>query len=123
MRRVVMAATAAAMCVAAAGCGNSGGGGGGSTSGVSTGAGGKVPAYAANFTPPKSGCGSYPIKMPADPDGVIAALNPDHQRALGGYADYKGSTINVVNTDSSCATFTSGRSARLRNAAADSGCS
>jgi len=95
MRRVVMAATAAAMCVAVAGCGNSGGGGSTSDSG---GGGGdaKIPAFAANFTPPKSGCGSYPVKMPADPDGVIAALNPDHQRALGGYADYKGSTVQVL---------------------------
>jgi ribose transport system substrate-binding protein len=92
-----MAATAAAMCVAVAGCGNSGGGGGSTSgSGDGGGGGGKIPAYAANFTPPKSGCGSYPVKMPADPDGVIAGLNPDHQKALGGYADYKGSTIQVL---------------------------
>ncbi len=95
MRRVVMAAAAAAMCVAVAGCGNSGGGGS-STPTSGGGGGAKVPAYAANFTPPTSGCGSFPVKMPADPDGVIAALDQDHQDALGGYADYKGSTINVV---------------------------
>jgi ribose transport system substrate-binding protein len=95
-----MAATAAAVCVAVAGCGNSGGGGGGDSSTSATGGGGgdnaKVPAFAANFTPPESGCGSFPVKMPADPDGVIAALNPDHQKALGGYADYKGSTVQVL---------------------------
>jgi ribose transport system substrate-binding protein len=93
-----MAATAAAMCVAVAGCGNSGGGSGGGSTSDSGGGGGdaKVPAFAANFTPPETGCGSYPVKMPADPDGVIAALNPDHQKALGGYADYKGSTISIL---------------------------
>lgn len=95
MRRVGMAAVAAAMCVAVAGCGNSGGASPG-TSGDSGGGDGKIPAFAAGFTPPKTGCGSYPVKMPADPDGVIAQLDADHQRALGGYADYKGSTINVV---------------------------
>jgi ribose transport system substrate-binding protein len=89
-----MAVATVGTCVAVVGCGNSSGGG--STTSSSGGGGAKIPAYAANFTPPQSGCGSYPVKMPADPDGVIAALDPDHQKALGGYTDYKGSTVKIL---------------------------
>jgi ribose transport system substrate-binding protein len=96
MRRLVLAATAVTVALMAVGCGNSGGGTGGGTSGGGTAAGANVPAYAKDFTPPTSGCGSFPVKAPADPDGVIAALDPAHQQALGGYADYKGSTIQVL---------------------------
>jgi ribose transport system substrate-binding protein len=94
MRRLVLAAVAAAVALTAVGCGNSGGGGGGATSATAGAA--NVPAYAKDFSPPASGCGSYPIKAPADPDGVIAALDPAHQQALGGYADFKGSTVQVL---------------------------
>jgi ribose transport system substrate-binding protein len=92
MRRLVLAAAVATVVLTAAGCGNSGGGG----TAASSGGGAKVPAFAKNFSPPASGCGSYPIKAPADPDGVIAALDAAHQKALGGYADFKGSTIQVL---------------------------
>src|SRR4051794_19014925 len=89
MTRVGLAALAAAMVMVAAGCGGSSTGGG---------SGGKaqIPSYAKNFTPPASGCGSYDAKAPADPDGAIAALDKGHQDALGGYTDFKGSTIKVL---------------------------
>src|SRR3954453_5186440 len=91
MRRLGVAAVAALAMVLAAGCGGSSSGGG-----ASTGGGAKVPAFATNFTPPASGGGSYPVKAPADPDGVIGTLDKGHQDALGGYADFKGSTIKVL---------------------------
>jgi ribose transport system substrate-binding protein len=90
-----VAATAVVLTAAIAGCGNSGGSGGDTTAGGSAG-GATVPAYAENFTPPKTGCGSFPTRMPADPSGAIAQLDPAHQKALGGYADFKGSTIRVL---------------------------
>ena len=64
--------------------------------GTAAAGGAKVPAYAENFTPPASGCGSFTAKAPADPDGVIAALDQQHQDALGGYADFPGSTVKVL---------------------------
>jgi len=100
MRRLGLAAVATAVCVAVAGCGNSGGGGSTTSGGGTPASGGgdasKIPAFAADFTPPESGCGSFQVKTPDDPDGVIAALDPDHQKALGGYADYQGSTVQVL---------------------------
>src|SRR4051794_7610812 len=91
MRRLGVAAVAALAMVLAAGCGGSSSSGGGSTGG-----GAKVPAFATNYTPPASGCGSFPVKAPADPDGVIGELDKPHQDALGGYSDYKGSTIKIL---------------------------
>ena len=43
-----------------------------------------------------SGCGSYEAALPADPDGVIAGLDKEHQDALAGYADFEGSTVKVL---------------------------
>src|SRR3954466_6151477 len=91
MRRVVPAVAAAIVALVAAGCGGSSSSGSGGTSG-----GAKVPAFAENFKGPASGCGSFPVKPPADSDGVIAKLDQAHQQALGGYADFKGSTVKVL---------------------------
>src|SRR4051795_6718547 len=88
MRRVVAAVAAVAM--VAAGCGNSGSGGGSAAGGA------EGPAFAEDFQPPAAGCGSYPVKAPADPDGVIAQLDAAHKDALGGYTDFKGSTVKVL---------------------------
>src|ERR1051326_7909531 len=72
------------------------GGGSSSSSSGSSGGGGKVPAFAQNFKPPATGCGSYSAKPPADPDGVIAGLDAGHKKALGGYADFPQSTVKVL---------------------------
>lgn len=77
--------------IAVAACG----GGSGSSSSSSSG-GAKIPAYAQNFKPPASGCGSYSAKAPADPDGVVAGLDAAHQQALGGYANFPQSTVKVL---------------------------
>jgi ribose transport system substrate-binding protein len=71
-------------------------GGGSSSTGGGSSSGAKVPAFAQNFKPPASGCGSFPTKMPADPDGVIAGLDAAHKQALGGYADFPESTVKVL---------------------------
>src|SRR3954453_3336736 len=91
MRRVVPAVAAAIVALVAAGCGSSSSSGSGGTGG-----GAKGPAFAENFKVPASGCGSFPVKPPTDPDGVIAKLDQAHQQALGGYADFKGSTVKVL---------------------------
>ena len=90
MKRAGLAIVAAAMVVAGSGCAKS------SSTTTSAGGAAKVPAFARGFKPPTSGCGSYPIRQPADPDGVIAALDAQHRAALGGYADFPGSTVKVV---------------------------
>ena len=72
-------------------CGGSGGSGG---SGSTTGA--KIPAFAQNFKPPASGCGSFPTKQPADADGAIASLDAQHRQGLAGYTDFPQSTIKVL---------------------------
>ena len=92
MRNVRIAAALAVSALAAAGCGGSGGSGGGTAAA----GGAKIPAFAENFKPPASGCGSFTAKAPADPDGVVAALDQEHQDALGGYADFPGSTVKVL---------------------------
>jgi ribose transport system substrate-binding protein len=77
--------------VVVAACGGSG------SSGASGGGGGeKIPAFAENFKPPASGCGSFSAKTPADPDGVIAGLDAEHKAAMGGYADFPQSTVKVL---------------------------
>lgn len=86
---VAMAVLSASVAIAA--CGGSG-----SSGGSSGGGGAKIPAFAQNFTPPASGCGSFPTKQPADPDGVIAGLDAAHRQALGGYTDFPQSTIKVL---------------------------
>ncbi len=83
--------TAGVVGLIAAGCG-----GGSSSSGGTGGPQAKIPAFAAGFTPPATGCGSFPTPTPADPDGVIAQLDPAHQKALGGYAAFPGSTVKVL---------------------------
>src|SRR3954447_11320345 len=93
MRVLGWTVTLAASAAFAAGCGASSSTGSGGGSGAT---GAKVPAFAANFAPPASGCGSFAAKTPADPDGMIAALPKAQQEALGGYADYQGSTVKVV---------------------------
>ncbi|HWH95120.1 MAG TPA: substrate-binding domain-containing protein [Baekduia sp.] len=93
MRVLGLTVTLVSAAALAAGCGASSSGGSGAGSGAT---GAKVPAFATNFTPPASGCGSFDAKPPADPDGVIAALPKAQQEALGGYADYQGSTVKVV---------------------------
>ena len=90
MKRAGLAIVAAAMVVAGSGCAKS------SSTATSAGGAAKVPAFARGFKPPTSGCGSYPIRQPADPDGVIASLDAQHRAALGGYADFPGSTVKVV---------------------------
>jgi ribose transport system substrate-binding protein len=72
------------------------GGGSSSSSSGSSGGGGKIPAFAQSWKPPASGCGSFPAKQPADPDGVIAGLDAAHKQALGGYADFPQSTVKVL---------------------------
>jgi ribose transport system substrate-binding protein len=92
--RTTQLATALAVAsttIAVAACG---GGSSSSSSGSSGGA--KIPAYAHNFTPPASGCGSYSAKASADPDGVIAGLDAAHKQALGGYANFPQSTVKVL---------------------------
>jgi ribose transport system substrate-binding protein len=92
--RTTQLATALAVAsttIAVAACG---GGSSSSSSGSSGGA--KIPAYAQNFKPPASGCGSFTAKAPADPDGVVAGLDAAHKRALGGYADFPQSTVKVL---------------------------
>src|SRR5690242_7712127 len=93
--RTLQLATAVAVAsttLAVAACG-----GGSSSSSGSAGSGGaKIPAFAKNFKPPATGCGSFPAKMPADPDGVIAGLDAAHKQALGGYADFPQSTVKVL---------------------------
>ncbi len=92
--RTTQLATALAVAsttIAVAACG----GGSGSSSSSSSG-GAKIPAYAQNFKPPASGCGSYSAKAPADPDGVVAGLDAAHQQALGGYANFPQSTVKVL---------------------------
>ncbi len=85
------AVTAGVVGLIATGCG-----GGSSSSGGTGGPQAKIPAFAAGFTPPATGCGSFPTPTPADPDGVIAQLDPAHQKALGGYAAFPGSTVKVL---------------------------
>jgi ribose transport system substrate-binding protein len=89
--RLASAFALAASTVVVGACGGSGGSSsGGSTSGA------KIPAFANNFKPPASGCGSFPTKQPTDPDGVIAGLDAEHKAALGGYADFPQSTVKVL---------------------------
>ena len=90
MQRLGFAAVMAAIAIAVTGCGKSANSASGSAAGA------KVPAFAAHFTPPASGCGSFKDPLPADPDGAIAALDAAHQAALRGYADFPGSTIQVL---------------------------
>jgi ABC-type sugar transport system substrate-binding protein len=71
-------------------------GGSGSSSSGSSGGSGKIPAFAQNWKPPASGCGSFSAKSPADPDGVIAGLDAAHKQALGGYANFPQSTVKVL---------------------------
>jgi ribose transport system substrate-binding protein len=71
-------------------------GGGSSSSTGSSSGGAKIPAFAHNFKPPASGCGSFSAKQPPDPDGVIAGLDAAHKQALGGYADFPQSTVKVL---------------------------
>src|SRR3954447_525591 len=78
----------------AAGCGGSSSGEGKGSGSGATGA--TVPAFAKNFAPPASGCGSFEGKLPADPQGVIAALPEAQKDALGGYSDFQGSTVKVL---------------------------
>lgn len=89
MKRAGLAVAAAAMALIGAGCAKTPPAG-------SPASGAKVPTFAQNFNPPASGCGSYAVKAPADPDGVVAQLDAAHKQALGGYADYKGSTIKIL---------------------------
>ncbi|HKR99561.1 MAG TPA: substrate-binding domain-containing protein [Candidatus Dormibacteraeota bacterium] len=71
-------------------------GGSGSSGGSGGGGGEKIPAFAENWKPPASGCGSFSAKTPADPDGVIAQLDAEHKAAMGGYADFPQSTVKVL---------------------------
>jgi ABC-type sugar transport system substrate-binding protein len=89
--QLAAALAVAASTIAVAACG----GGGGSTGGSSA-SGAKIPAFAQDFKPPATGCGSFPAKQPADPDGVIAGLDAAHKEALGGYADFPQSTVKVL---------------------------
>jgi ribose transport system substrate-binding protein len=84
-----VAAVALALGVAACGAKSS-------SSSANASSGAKIPAYAKNFAPPASGCGSFTAAKPADPDGVVAGLDAAHQAALGGYATFPGSTVNIV---------------------------
>ncbi|HEY2604196.1 MAG TPA: substrate-binding domain-containing protein [Thermoleophilaceae bacterium] len=90
--RLAAAAALAATALAVAGC--AGTKSASSTSSSSSGA--KIPAFAQNFKPPATGCGSFSSKAPADPDAVIAGLDAAHKTALGGYADFPQSTVRVL---------------------------
>jgi ribose transport system substrate-binding protein len=87
--RYTAAAVGAALAMVLAACGSTGGS---STAGPSSGA----PAFATDFRPPASGCGSFPTPAPADPDGVIAALPTEQRDALNGYTNFPNSTIKIV---------------------------
>jgi ribose transport system substrate-binding protein len=89
--RLAAALALASSTVVVAACGGSGG-----SSGSAGASGAKIPAFAQNFKPPTSGCGSFSAKTPADPDGVIAGLDAAHKAAMGGYADFPQSTVKVL---------------------------
>ncbi|HEX6461280.1 MAG TPA: substrate-binding domain-containing protein [Thermoleophilaceae bacterium] len=89
--QLLTALAVASTTILVAACGGSGSSSSGSSSG-----GAKIPAFAANWKPPASGCGSFSAKQPADPDGVIAGLDAAHKQALGGYADFPQSTVKVL---------------------------
>jgi ribose transport system substrate-binding protein len=89
--RLLTAMAVLSSTVAVAACGGSG-----SSGGSGGGGGAKIPAFAENFKPPASGCGSFSAKTPADPDGVIAGLDAEHKAAMGGYADFPQSTVKVL---------------------------
>ncbi len=75
-RRCLTAAIGLA-CLAVAGCG-------GGSSGTSS----DEPPPTSTETQIRevsSGCGSFPTPMPADPDGVVAALPPEQRKAFAGY--------------------------------------
>jgi ribose transport system substrate-binding protein len=86
--RYTAAVVGAALTMVLAACGGTGG----STAGQSSGA----PAFAKNFRPAASGCGSFPAPAPADPDGVIAALPAEQRNALNGYSNFPNSTVKVL---------------------------
>jgi ribose transport system substrate-binding protein len=88
--QVATALAIASTTIVVSACGGSSAGGGSGANGA------KIPAFAQNFKPPASGCGSFPSKLPADPDGVIAGLDAQHKAALGGYADFPQSTVKVL---------------------------
>jgi ribose transport system substrate-binding protein len=94
MRVLGLAAACTAAAMVMAGCGSTASDEDAGPSGGSTGA--PVPAFAKDFAPPASGCGSVEAKAPADPDGVIAALPQAQQDALAGYSDFEGSTVKVL---------------------------
>jgi ABC-type sugar transport system substrate-binding protein len=98
-RRALMGIAAAVLAVGVAGCGS------GSSPGPGGGGGPVVPSYAKNFTPPKSGCGSYSMPMPPDPQGVVAALPKEQRDAFAGYANYPGSSAEIKLSKSRWANF------------------
>ena len=57
---------------------------------------GRIPSFAKDFTPPKTGCGSFDAPMPADADRVLAGLDAEHQRAYGGYFAFPGAHGKIV---------------------------
>jgi ribose transport system substrate-binding protein len=81
-RPAIGAIAALGVAVGVAACG-----GGSSSAPGSSAAGAKVPAFARNFSPPASGCGSFTAKAPVD---------NVHKRALGGYTDFPNSTIKLL---------------------------
>lgn len=95
-RWTAIAASAAALSLAVSACGGVRGESGTGAGSASTTAAADVPAFAKDFRPPASGCGSFPAPAPADPDGVIAALPQAQQDALAGYTNFEGSTIKIL---------------------------
>lgn len=75
---LLFATIALAASATLAACGGSGGGGGSSsgTAGAS--------ASPADQPAPKSGCGSYSLRPPPDPQGILAKLGPAYQQAYAG---------------------------------------
>jgi ribose transport system substrate-binding protein len=81
-------AAGALMSLAVAACGgDSGGAGGGTTSAASR-------ADATPFKVPASGCGSFASPEPDFP--VVQQMTPEQRKALAGYTNFKGSTIQLL---------------------------
>jgi ribose transport system substrate-binding protein len=67
-------------------CGGGSSSGAGSGGGAGGGAG--APSFAKDFKPPTSGCGSFAVPMPADPEGAISQLDAEHQAVYAGYFNF-----------------------------------
>lgn len=79
-------ALALALALSVAACGDSDSddsGGSASASGQTTATNASSEALVTDL--PETGCGSFPLSLPEDPDGVVAALDQEHQDEFAGY--------------------------------------